>query len=174
MVNSASLPDQAIDQLCEVKKSYVDETLRWFRTHQTLPAILFRLAGVTVIVLSLALPFLAAAGGEFAARGVPIAAFLVAAAAALNSFFQWQGTWQKRLNIQLALEGWIAIWETKLLEARRQDDPRQGYRLALEATQDLIEKTRSIQVTETALLFSKTMFPEPITGKEKSGGPSTP
>jgi Protein of unknown function (DUF4231) len=166
MVNQENLSD-TIDQLCKIKESYVDEELRWFRTHQLGPHLLFRLAGITVIILSLTIPFLAAWRDVFPSWSVPLASFLIAVTAGLNSFFHWQATWQKRLNIETALKGWIALWETKILEARKMEDPLKGYQMALEATQTLIEKTQSIQVTETALLFAKTTFPktETETGK---------
>jgi hypothetical protein len=122
--------------------------------------VLFRVAGTLIIVSSLAIPFLAASTSEqLRTYGVPIASLLVAILASLNAFFQWQAVWQKRLTIELTLEGWIAVWNTKIAEAYHQDDLKRSYQMALEATQDLIEKTRTIQVTETALLFSRTKPP---------------
>jgi hypothetical protein len=168
MASPECLPD-TIDQLCKVKDSYVDAELKWFQTHQLWPRLLFRLAGMTVIILSLAIPFLAAPVDYVPKWGVPLASFLIAVTTGLNSFFHWQATWQKRINIETALKGWIALWETKILAARKEDSLK-GYQMALEATQDLIEKTQSIQVTETALLFAMTKFPKMEPGTKPSLG----
>lgn len=158
--------DDPFSQLCRVKEEYVDATWRWYRDHSTWPRIVFRLVGVTVIVLSLGIPFLAAAGGGFQTLGVPIASLLIAITSALNAFFAWQKTWEKRITTQLTLEGLIAVWRTEMDAARRDPDGDKGYDEAKKATQRLVEKTRTLTVAETANWFTNFSFPEDVGGNQ--------
>jgi len=168
MIEPQENVDTSIDELYEIKKNYIDKTWIWYRDHSSWPRIVFRLAGVTVIVLSLSIPFLAAAKGKWLEIGVPIAALTIAILSALNAFFAWQKTWEKRITIQLTLEGLMAAWETKMAAARRSEDSKEGYEMALQATQDLIENTRSLTVTETGTFFSSIKFPDVKSSKTGS------
>ena len=150
----------SIDELREIKKTYIDKTWIWYRDHSSWPRIVFRLAGVAVIVLSLTIPFLAAAKGDWLEVGVPAASLSIAILSALNAFFGWQKTWEKRITAQLTLEGLMATWETKIAAARRSENPKEGYENALQATQELIESTRSLTVAETATFFTNIKFPD--------------
>ena len=158
----------AIDDLCDIKKKYVDKTWAWYRDHSSWPRITFRMAGMTVIVSSLSIPFLAAAGGDWLKLWVPAASLIIAIVTALNAFFAWQKTWEKRITIQLTLEGLIAAWETKIAAARRTNDTDEGYETALQATQDLIENTRSLTVSETANFFADIKFPDVKASKQSA------
>lgn len=149
-----------IDELCKIKEQYVDSLLLWYRTHVTWPRVIFRTAGTVVIVLSLAIPFLASAKGTYLEVGVPIASFVIALLSALNAFYGWQKTWEKRISTQLALEGLIAIWETEIAAARREANVTEGYARALKATQGLIEKAKVLSVGETGSFFAAVKFPE--------------
>ena len=160
MVEKQENADDPIDELCKIKKNYVDKTWTWYCDHSTWPRVVFRLTGVTVIVLSLSIPFLAAAGGKLLTVGVSVAALSIAILSALNAFFAWQKTWEKRITTQLTLEGLIAVWETKIAEARRATDEKDGYQFALKATQELIDNTRSLTVTETGTFFASIKFPD--------------
>jgi Protein of unknown function (DUF4231) len=163
----------SIDELCEIKSRYVDAMLKWYRDHVTWPRVVFRFAGLTVIVLSLAIPFLAAAKGDFLSVGVPIASFIIALITALNAFFAWQKVWEKRISICLTLEGLMAEWETEIAAAKRDSDPVTSFDKAFKATQDLIDKTRSMTVAETGAFFSTIKFPEsPSSGEWKKPGTS--
>ena len=152
--------DASIDELCAIKKNYIDKTWTWYRDHSSWPRIVFRLAGVAVIVLSLTIPFLAAAKGQWLEIGVPVASLSIAILSALNAFFAWQKTWEKRITTQLTLEGLMAAWETKIAAARRAENPMEGYESALRATQELIEYTRTLTVSETATFFTNIKFPD--------------
>lgn len=158
----------SIDDLCDIKKKYVDKTWIWYRDHSSWPRIIFRLAGTTVIVLSLSIPFLAAAGGDWLRYWVPAVSTIIAILTALNAFFAWQKTWEKRITIQLSLEGLIAAWETKIAAARRTKNAEEGYKIALQATQDLIENTRSLTVSETANFFADIKFPDVKSSKQNA------
>ncbi|OPY74800.1 MAG: hypothetical protein A4E65_03740 [Syntrophorhabdus sp. PtaU1.Bin153] len=153
-------PRASIEELCEIKRQYVDPLAKWYRTHTTWPRVVFRLAGTSVIVLSLAIPFLASAGDVYQKIGVPIASFIIALVSALNAFYSWQKTWEKRVSAQLVLEGLSAIWETEIAAAKRATDSKEAYKKAFEATQDLIEKAKMLSVAETNAFFATVKFPQ--------------
>lgn len=159
----------SIDELCAIKEGYVDKTYNWYRDRSTWPRITFRLAGVTIIVLSLTIPFFAAAEGKWSEIGVPLASLSIAILSSLNAFFGWQKMWEKRITTQLTLEGLMAAWEIKIAAAKRTQDLEKGYVAALQATQDLIENTRSLSVSETASFFTNIKFPDPKDTKNSTG-----
>lgn len=104
---------ESIAELYNIKEHYVDSLLSWYRTHTTWPRVIFRTAGTTVIVLSLAIPFLASAKGCYLEVGVPIASFVIALVSALNAFYSWQKTWEKRISAQLTIEGLLRSGKPK-------------------------------------------------------------
>ena len=116
--------------------------------------------GTAVIVLSLGIPFLASARGKDLEVGVPIASFIIALVSALNAFYSWQKTWEKRVSPQLTLEGLIAIWETEIAAAKKESDVEEGYKKALKATQELLDRTKVMSVAETSSFFAAVKFPE--------------
>mgnify|MGYP001815025722 FL=1 len=152
--------DTSIAELCDIKKRYVDKMWIWYRDNSSWPRIVFRLAGISIIVLSLSIPFIAATEGTWSKTGVSVAALLIAILSALNAFFAWQKMWEKRITIQLTLEGLMAVWETNIVAARRFENPEEGYKTALQATQDLIENTKALAVSETTDFFTNIKFPD--------------
>jgi len=84
---------------------------------------------------------------------------MIAALTALNTFFGWQKTWEKRISIQLTLEGLVALWQTEIAAARLGADPAKSFEQALKATQELIEKTQALTVGETKAFFANIRFP---------------
>lgn len=173
MDNDQTTEQGTLDDLCAAKSRYVDKTLKWYQGHATWPRLAFRSAGVIVIVLSLSIPFLAAASGQALSVGVPVASLLIAVLTALNGFFAWQKTWEKRISAQLTLEGLVALWETEISAARRLENSQEGYERALRATQELIDRTRSMTVAETGAFFSSIKFPDLPAGEkgETATGP---
>jgi hypothetical protein len=150
----------SIDDLCKIKIHYVDNMLKWYGGHITWPRIIFRSAGIIVIVLSLGMPFLSTVKGELGQRLVLIASFMIAVLTALNSFFNWQKTWEKRVMFKLTLEGLVAQWEAEIIAATAASDPKSGFERACNATRELIEKTRATTATETGSFFAGIKFPD--------------
>ena len=144
----------------------MDAALRWYDARSTWPRLVFRTSGVLVIVASLALPFLAAAGGELTKISVPIASMLIAVTTGLNSFFGWQKSWEKRITAKLTLEGAIALWETHMDAAKNIADTAKAYEAALTATQDLVKSTESLTVGEATQWFTGQKFPDATTEKK--------
>ena len=151
---------ESFAELRKIKADYVDDALRWYHTHSTWPRLVFRISGVLVIVASLALPFLAAAGGSVSKISVPIASLVIAVTTGLNSFFGWQKSWEKRMTSKLTLEGAIAIWETQMDAAKNIADPAKAYEAASISTQNLVNSTRSLIVGEATEWFIGQKFPD--------------
>jgi hypothetical protein len=152
--------DSAIQELYRIKEDYAVENLEWYRNHRKLPGLLFRLAGIVIIALSLSIPFLSAARGRYLSTGVPIASLIIAIVTALNSFFAWQPTWEKRVRGQHTLEGLIAVWETKMVDSSQSLDSEERYRKAINATEELVDATRVLIETGTNTFFKSIKFPE--------------
>jgi hypothetical protein len=150
----------SLDELNEIKIHYIDNILKWYSYHVTWPRIIFRLAGTTVIILSLGLPFLSTLEGDLGKQGVRIASFMIAVLTALNSFFNWQKTWEKRVMLKLTLEGLVAQWQAEIIAAKAASDPKSGFERAFTATRELIEKTRATTATETGSFFAGIKFPD--------------
>jgi hypothetical protein len=150
----------SIDDLIEIKINYVDNMLKWYGDHVTWPRIIFSSAGITVIVLSLGLPFLSTLEGDLGKLWVKIASFMIAVLTALNSFFNWQKTWEKRVLLKLTLEGLVAQWEAEIIAANAVSDPKIGFERAFNATRELLEKTRATTATETGSFFAGIKFPD--------------
>jgi len=148
-----------IDALLEIKARYVDQALAWYRSRTRWPRLVFRAVGSVLIVLSLSVPFLAAVEAPWGKYALQLASFMIAALTALNSFFGWQRTWEKRINAQLTLEGLIALWQTEIAAAKEHTDPSDGCQRALKATQELIEKTKSLTTAEAGEFFATIRFP---------------
>ena len=130
----------SIDELCKIKIHYVDNLLKWYGGHVNWPRIIFRLAGITVISLSLGLPFLSTIGGNLGKYLVMSASLVIAVLTALNSFFNWQKTWEKRVMLKLTMEGLVAQWEAEIIAANADSDSKSGFEIAFNATRELIER----------------------------------
>ncbi len=157
--SAGTMADASIDALVHIKSAYVDRSLAWYRSRTLWPRLAFRVVGTVVILLSLGIPFLVAFQETFNSWVLPGASFMIAALTALNTFFGWQKTWEKRISIQLTLEGLEAIWQTEIAAARAGAGPTKSFEQALKATQELIEKTRALTVGETEDFFANMRFP---------------
>ena len=63
----------------EIKEKYVDWRILWYETHTNLPRIIYRLVGISTIILSVTLPALASA--SFKHKELVISGMSVAIAA---------------------------------------------------------------------------------------------
>jgi hypothetical protein len=152
--------DPFLTELRRIKKEYADETLMWYTTRASHPRVMFRVSGTTVILASLAIPFLVPHGDErWAAIGASIAALLSAGLTALNSFYGWQGTWQKYINTQLLLEGFVAEWDVEMAAATAHSDVQAGRALGLVATRALVRKVESAVIDEAGRFFERIEWP---------------
>jgi len=63
---------QALKAAREVKDKYVNSRIHWYETHTTAPRNIYRLVGVSTIILSVTLPALSSA--DFDHKGLVISA----------------------------------------------------------------------------------------------------
>jgi Protein of unknown function (DUF4231) len=155
-----------LHQIHELVNSQVVSTLEWYQRNAIWPRRLFRSVGVTVILLSVAIPLLAVLdyqGKEFV---LSIAAVLIAALTGLNAFFKWEEAWRSRRQTEFALAYLLAVWRLQVLQAINEQDPTKAKELALSATRQLLDEARAATGEETKEFFSKVVWP-------KAGEPST-
>jgi hypothetical protein len=141
-------------------------TLEWYQRKAIWPRILFRSVGVTVILLSVAIPLLAALDYYGKELVLSIAAIRIAALTGLNAFFKWEDAWRSRQHTEFALAHLLAVWRLQVLDAINEPDPAKAKELALSATRQLLDEARAATSEETREFFSKVVWP-------KVGEPST-
>ena len=163
--------DESFEKFREIKEKYVDQTRIWYERNWKMPWLLFRGTGICVIVLSLSIPFLTAAGDLVPFWSVSVSALGIAVLTALNTFFAWQATWEKRIRLWRTLESLSATWEARVEAARAISDKEAARKKALDATLSLIEETGKLDVGEAEALFAKINFPEGF-GNKQSNNPA--
>jgi hypothetical protein len=153
-------------QIHELVNSQVVSTLDWYQRNALWPRRLFRSSGVIVILLSVAIPLLAALPYQGKDLVLSIAAVLIAALTGLNAFFKWEDVWRSRRQTEFALAYLLAVWRLQILQALNEPDSVKAKELAISATQQLLENARAATGEETKEFFSRVVWP-------KGGEPST-
>jgi hypothetical protein len=152
--------------LQELVDSQVVSTLKWYQRHALWPRRWFRSSGVMVILLSVAIPLLAALDYQGKELVLSSAAVLIAALTGVNAFFKWEDVWRSRRQTEFALAYLLAVWRLEVLQALHEPDPVKGKDLAIAATRQLLEEARAATGEETKEFFSRVVWP-------KGGEPST-
>lgn len=130
---------------------------RWYSTHKMWPRVLFRGAGLVVVVGSLSLPAIAASTMPNRDLVLMVVSLAVAVLSSLNAFFRWDATWRSRTRAAYALQGLLATWEFNLAAARRSSEPEQ---CALKATESLFKDAFALVGSETDEFFANIRWPE--------------
>ena len=143
-----------------IKEQYVDPRINWYKGHTRLPLWMFRLAGISTILLSVTLPALAAA--PFPHKTVVLSAMSIAIAAltGLSSFYRWERTWRGNSTAQVTLEQHVAKWELELTNARLLLGPDERIKHVYQATDDLLTNARTVVSSESEGFFSALQFPQ--------------
>jgi hypothetical protein len=121
---------------------------------------MFRLIGISTILLSVTLPALAAATFRHKELCLSITSIGIAMLTGLSSFYRWERTWRGNSTAQVALEQHVAKWELELANARLvlASDKRMAHVYA--TTDDLLTNVRSVVSSETEGFFSALQFPK--------------
>jgi hypothetical protein len=151
--------EKYFEELREQKRSYVDGTLKYYTDRISRFQIAFRVTGTLIILGSVALPSLVHLPEPYRAPTVSVVSFLVAALAALNSFYSWHQTWEKYTRTILALEHFIANWEIDMVNAAREDYPKAKVDAYL-ATSHLFTKVFETVSGESKDYFSQVKPPQ--------------
>jgi Protein of unknown function (DUF4231) len=150
--------DGFVQSLRSLVEQQILPTYQWYQTHIRLPNILFRGAGVVVVVGSLSLPVITAAKGwPFRDAVLTAVSLAVAVLSSLSTFFRWDLAWKSRTNTASELHGLLAIWELDLKTAETAQNPREA---ALLATQKLFKESFSLTGSETNQFFAAVKWPE--------------
>ncbi len=142
-------------ELTHIKDEFVVRQLHWYETRARTPMLLFRISGALVILLSVSLPFLTTLGGFWKTIVLPVISLLIAGLTGLNSFFRWESAWKGYRQTHLTLEYLLTGWELQIAEARCQVDEQKAIDIALKATEQLINMTRTTTSTEAEDYFKR-------------------
>src|SRR5215212_2455363 len=129
----------------------------WYSTHITWPRVMFRTAGMVVVIGSLSLPAIATSSLPSRNTLLTAVSLAVAILSSLNTFFRWDATWRSRARAGYSLQGLLATWEYGLTAAQRADNPEQA---ALVATEKLFKDSFALVGTETDEFFANVHWPE--------------
>jgi len=145
---------QALKAAREVKDKYVNSRIHWYETHTTAPRNIYRLVGVSTIILSVTLPALSST--DFDHKGLVISAmsFAIAALTGLGSFYRWERTWRGNRTAQMALEQAVGKWELELKRAEFVLPSDERVIHVIKATDDLLANTGTVVSSESEGFFS--------------------
>lgn len=150
-----------LTDLIPLKESVV-QSRNWYRDHAERPMLLFRSAGVLLILLSVSVPFLSTLEGVAKEVILPIFSLLIAALTGLNAFFQWQSQWQRFRLTQYQLEYLLNRWEFELTQAKHQTDHDLAVQMATDATARLLDRAHEITFQETGEHFKEQQLPSTV------------
>jgi hypothetical protein len=153
-------PADPIDRIAAIAEDYARPQLQWYLDHKLLPRLLFRAAGVVIIVLSVSIPLLTTL--SFRGRDVVLscAALLIAALTGLNSFYGWDQAWRGRQQTAEQLQHLIASGRVRFASARLEPDPGKRRDQATAAAQELIDKVKAVTGAEAEQFFSEVRLPQ--------------
>jgi len=150
----------------EVRNGTFFKSYRWnlvfYRKHARKVRILFRTCGPITILLSLALPIVAAFGEPFTRHELllSVMAAAIALLSSLNAFFGWDQSWKGFINARLELERLHDRWELDIAEAKTDPSPANRLKLARDATDKFEKQAREVIKSETEGYFARVKFPE--------------
>ncbi len=145
---------QVLKAARDIKDKYVNPRIHWYKTHTTLPRTIYRLVGISTIILSVTLPALASAHFDHKELVISAMSIAIAALTGLGSFYHWERTWRGNSTAQMALEQAVGKWELELKPAEfviTQDD-RVNH--VIKATDDLLTNTGTVVSSESEGFFS--------------------
>lgn len=150
--------DTLVEELRHLVEQHIVPEYRWYQGHTTLPRLYFRVAGVVVVVGSLALPVIAAqSSSAYSKPALTVVSLAVAILSSLSTFFRWDASWRSRSNAAAGLKGLLARWELSLRAAQTSQNPPEA---ALSATQKLFDEAFSLVGSETEGFFATVKWPE--------------
>ena len=151
----------ALDELTKIR----DEVVRvkdWHKRHAKRPMVFFRVVGVSIIVLSVSVPFIGALEDESIWKSfvLPVITLAIAGLTGVNAFFQWQTQWQEYRQTQYALEHLLWKWELEIVRAKSYPEEERAIQIAVEATDRLLDLAREATATGTNKFFETTRVPD--------------
>jgi hypothetical protein len=145
-------------ELTELKDRVV-KTRNWYDRRAPRSMAGFRIVGVTVILLSVSLPFLGTLEGAWRSVALPVVSLLIAGLTGVNAFLNWQQQWQSFRQTQFTLEYLLQRWELDVIQARYLPDEEDAIIMIYTATQKLLDQAREATASETSEFFKGTQLP---------------
>ena len=147
----------------EVKGS-LSSMISYYQSRTPRKRIWFRTTGILVILLSAALPVLAAFGERLVGNTakdiiVAVVAAIIALLSGLNTFFRWDATWHGYTQSLFELYRIRAEWESSRAAAITNRDLAVGLKSLQEAQARAISEAYTVAQSEMAEYFSRQSFP---------------
>jgi hypothetical protein len=108
---------QVVKAARDIKDRHVNPRILWYKTHTNAPRMIYRLVGISTILLSVTLPALASAQFESKEVVISVMSVVIAALTGLGSFYHWERTWRGNSTAQIAIEQAVGKWELELRRA---------------------------------------------------------
>jgi len=140
-------------------KDRVAKTRNWYDRRAPRAMAGFRIVGVTVILLSVSLPFLGTLDGEWRSIALPVVSLTIAGLTGVNAFLNWQQQWQSFRQTQFTLEYLLQRWELDVIQARYHPDEEEAIAMIYTATQKLLDQAREATASETSEFFKGIQLP---------------
>lgn len=163
IVKPAGSHDEQLDALLEQLRPLVQtvvEAREYYMKRAKWPKQAFRFCGLSVIILSLSIPFIAALKFDYKDLLLSAFAVLIAIISSLGSFYKWEHTWKSYRQSESALGHLLSIWDFRVVEARQEPDRDKAREMIITATRQLLEETNKVTSTETQEFFSRVEWPK--------------
>jgi hypothetical protein len=151
---------EALESAHAIKAKHIDPRVEWYKTHTQLPRVIYRLVGISTIVLSVTLPALTAAQFQYKEVIISGMSILIAALTGLGSFYHWDRTWRGNSIAQVSIEQFVAKWELELARA--------GQIVTYTRRQMIYSRTQGEWFRQKAKAFSATFNPHSKTARARS------
>lgn len=142
-----------LDIAKQLKETHVAPKLDWYRKKKHYPMALYRVSGVIIISLGVAVPALAQSTWAYKDLTLVFVGFGIAAITSLASFFSWERTWRGRRQTESTLENLIAIWELEIARAIHIIDEKSRDSHILQATKELLVASHTVTLSEAEQFF---------------------
>lgn len=156
--NISSDPD--FQQLEQTVNEYARKSHDWYRQKKRIPRRFYYLSGAMVVVLSALIPLLSAYEGTYFRLTVGIIGVVVSVTTGFNTFFRWEKTWHSFAAAQFDLEYMLRRWEIRMHQAKGDANREESLKLAREATESILEETRTLRQAETEGFFRNLRKPK--------------
>lgn len=161
----------------EIVEKHVLTQLRWYEANIHLPNMLYRISGVLLILLGLAIPILTQVP-DATLNGhkdlvISITGLAITGLTAISSFFAWDKTWRGRRLTTTDLNLALAEWEVEMTRSRIPSVPSDSDKHALQATKELLQRSYSTTRAETEQFFKDLSTPGEGKGASETDKPIT-
>jgi hypothetical protein len=156
--SSLCVDEERYPEAVALARRYAVAPRNWYRWRARSVRWFFRGSGMGVIVLSGALPIIAAIKFRDSTLFITVVSVSVAALTALRTFFRWDDQWRLLKSADWKLTALIAVWEADVcaLDAAGGESKR----LVMNRTQKLLKEVKEIIDEEARSFFLGITWPQ--------------